>query len=120
MKLPEIGRLDGGIEDSSSRWTTQGFSGYGINMINARVWGFGNGSLALKREHHQHKQKSATHENEGGSAESRVSGPVRCTSLSISQTTSPYRSTHEPHDPEFTSASASLGSSFRVLRALSV
>ena len=33
MKLPEIGRLDGGIEDSSSRWTTQGFSGYGINMI---------------------------------------------------------------------------------------
>ena len=42
-----------------------------------------------------------THENEEGSAESRVLGPVRCTSLSISQTTSPYQSTSDttPHLP---------------------
>lgn len=40
MKLPEIGRLEGGIEDSSSRWTTQGFSGYRIDMIERERVGF--------------------------------------------------------------------------------
>ena len=38
-KLPEIGKLEGGIEDGISRWTTKDFSRYRINMIEReRVW----------------------------------------------------------------------------------
>ncbi len=56
-----------------------------------------------------------THENKAeDSAGSRVSRPVRCTSLSTSHTTSPYQSTQDPHDSAF---SASLDASFRVALA---
>jgi hypothetical protein len=40
---------------------------------------------------------SAHGNDDGNSLGSRVSGPVRRISLSTSQTTSPYQSTHEPH-----------------------
>jgi hypothetical protein len=119
MELPEIYRLEGGVENGSARWATRGLSGYEIYVIERervrlRKWFTETAMRALR-----HKQRLATHENEGGSEESRVYGPVRCTSLSTSQTTSPYQSTHEPHDSAFTIASPALDSSFRVLRALS-
>lgn len=33
MELSEIGRLERGIEDGSARWTAQGLTRCGINMI---------------------------------------------------------------------------------------
>ena len=50
MKLPEIGRLEGGIEDGSSRWTTQGLRGCGIHMIEHERVGLRKWFTALKRE----------------------------------------------------------------------
>jgi hypothetical protein len=81
MELPEICRLEGGVENDSARWATEGLSGYGIYVIErervrVRKWFTETAMRALR-----HKQRLATHENEGGSEESRVSGPVRCTSL---------------------------------------
>jgi hypothetical protein len=33
MKLPEIGRLEGAVENGSARWATQALAGYGIHVI---------------------------------------------------------------------------------------
>ena len=33
MELPEIGRLERGVEDGSARRATQALTGYGINVI---------------------------------------------------------------------------------------
>lgn len=121
MELPEIGRLERGVEDGSARWTTQDLTRYGINVIESERVGFRKWFTNAERENYEsgNRERLETHENEEDSAGSRVSEPVRWTSLSTSQTTSPYQSTHEPHDSASTIASAFLDSSFRALLALS-
>jgi hypothetical protein len=39
MELSEVDRFERGIEDGSARWTAQGLSGCGINVIKSECVG---------------------------------------------------------------------------------